>query len=200
MSAMLDTGQSNAISGNTGYLTSSVGGLIIYDTRNNILNSTKGAYAEIMFSVNNKLTLSHYNFSTLILDFRKYYNLKKRYTLALNSYSNFNNGKVPFRAMPLIGGSRNLRGYYRGRFRDNNLLLFQAEVRIQLFKNFGIAGFAGIAQVADKVSNFNLNAFKYAYGYGLRYKLNKKENINLRLDMGFTNEGHGLYIVFAEAF
>ena len=50
------------------------------------------------------------------------------------------------------------------------------------------------------IKNFKTNDFKYAGGFGLRYKINKKENINLRLDMGYTKEGHGLYIVLAEAF
>ena len=69
-----------------------------------------------------------------------------------------------------------------------------------MFWRIGIAAFGGIGQVADKVQSFDSGSFKYDYGFGLRYKINKKENINLRLDMGFTKEGHGLYIVFAEAF
>ena len=188
------------IEGIGGYSTSGIGPIFIYDTRNNILNSSKGTYAEIMTSVNNRFTLSQYNYNTLMLDLRKYFTLKNRFTFAFNAYANFNSGKVPFRAMPLIGGSRYLRGYYRGRYRDNNLMLFQSEIRIGLFKNIGIAVFGGIAQVSSGIKNFKTNDFKYAGGFGLRYKINKKENINLRLDMGYTKEGHGLYIVLAEAF
>ncbi|MBK8845049.1 MAG: hypothetical protein IPO27_00260 [Bacteroidetes bacterium] len=136
----------------------------------------------------------------MTVDLRKYITFYNRYTLALQAYGNFNNGTVPFRAMPAIGGARYLRGCYRGRFRDNNLMVIQGETRVHLFQRIGMVAFAGIGQVADKARNFDSQAFRYNYGMGLRYKLNKKENINLRFDMGFTKEGHGLYIVFAEAF
>lgn len=186
--------------GGDGYVTSGLGPLFVFDSRNNVLNASKGLYAEAMLSVNNKATLSHFNYNTLLLDLRKYQTIKKRYTLALNAYSCFNFGDVPFRAMPVIGGSRLMRGFYRGRFRDNNLIVLQLESRIHLYKRFGMVLFAGMGQVSKKVNNFTLDGFKYNYGYGIRYKINKKENINLRLDMGLTEEGHGLYIVFAESF
>lgn len=190
----------NEVPGSNGYFSSGIGALLMYDTRNNVLNATSGSYAEILFSMNDKLTLSHFNYTTLIVDLRKYITFFDRYTLAFHGYGNFNSGVVPFRAMPVIGGARYLRGYYKGRYRDNNLIVFQGETRIRLFWRIGITAFAGIGQVADKAQHFDSNTFKYNYGAGIRYKLNKKENINLRLDMGFTKEGYGLYIVFAEAF
>lgn len=190
----------NEVNGSNGYLASGIGALLIYDTRNNVLNSTSGSYAEIKLSINDKFTFSQFNFSTLIVDLRKFITFSNRYAIALHGYGNFNSGTVPFRAMPVIGGARYLRGYYKGRYRDNNLIVFQGETRIHLFWRIGITAFAGIGQVADKVGHFDSDAFKYDYGFGFRYKLNKKENINLRLDMGFTKEGYGFYVVFAEAF
>lgn len=186
--------------GGDGYVTSGIGPLFVFDSRNNVLNSSKGLYAEAMLSVNDKTIFSHFNYQTLLFDIRKYQTFKKHYTLALNAYSCFNFGKVPFRAMPVIGGARLMRGFYRGRFRDNNLIVLQLESRIHLYKRFGIVLFAGMGQVSNKINHFTLDGFKYNYGYGIRYKINKKENINLRLDMGLTEEGHGLYIVFAESF
>lgn len=188
------------VPGGNGYFISGTGALLLYDTRNNVLNSTSGNYAELAVSTNKKLTMSHFNFTNMTIDLRKFISFFDRYTLALQVYGNFNNGTVPFRAMPAIGGARYLRGYYRGRFRDNNLMVIQGETRMHLFQRVGMVAFAGIGQVADKARNFDAQAFRYNYGMGLRYKLNKKENINLRLDIGFTKEGYGLYIVFAEAF
>lgn len=188
------------VSGTEGYFVSGIGGVVISDTRNNVLNSSKGHYAEVLFSVNDKITFSKYNYTTVSVDLRKYFTVANRYTFALHGYGNFNSGTVPFRAMPAIGGARYLRGYYRGRFRDNNLIVFQGEARIPLFWRIGIVGFGGIGQVSDKVNNFRSDAFKYDYGGGIRYNINKKDNVNIRLDWGFTNEGNGLYIVFAEAF
>ncbi|MBD3386034.1 hypothetical protein GF407_14050 [candidate division KSB1 bacterium] len=41
---------------------------------------------------------------------------------------------------------------------------------------------------------------KYTYGLGLRFQLNPKENINVRLDFGFGKESSGLYLAIGEAF
>jgi hypothetical protein len=186
--------------GSNGYFTSGIGALLIYDTRNYILNSTAGSYAEILLASNSNLTFSKYKYNTLVIDLRKYKTFFNKYTIALFGYGNFNSGHVPFRAMPYIGGARYIRGYYRGRYRDNNLAVLQMEARVHLFWRIGLAAFTGIGQVSNKFAYFKGSAFKYDYGIGLRYKINKKDNINLRIDTGFTNEGFGLYIVFAEAF
>jgi hypothetical protein len=45
-----------------------------------------------------------------------------------------------------------------------------------------------------------LDGFKYSYGFGGRLKLNKKESLNLRADLGITESGTGLYLTMNEAF
>jgi hypothetical protein len=186
--------------GSNGYFTSTLGVLLLYDTRNYVLNTTSGTYGEVLFSAGNKLFFSGFNYNNITIDLRKYVTVFNHYTFAIHGYGNFNEGAVPFRVMPTIGGARYLRGYYKGRYRDNNLLVLQAETRVHLFWRMGIAAFTGIGQVAANVTLFNLTSFKYNYGAGIRYKLNKKENVNLRVDLGFNEEGYGLYVVFAEAF
>jgi hypothetical protein len=194
---MMNTTQ---VPGGKGYFTSALGALLIYDTRNNVLNATSGSYGEVLLSASNKFLFSGFNYNNVVIDLRKYITVFKNYTFAFHGYGNFNAGAVPFRVMPTIGGARYLRGYYKGRFRDNDLLVFQTETRVHLFWRIGIAAFAGIGQVADKANHFDKDGFKYNYGGGIRYTLNKKENVNLRVDVGFTKEGYGLYVVFAETF
>jgi hemolysin activation/secretion protein len=99
-----------------------------------------------------------------------------------------------------IGGPRFLRGYYRGRFRDKNMMVLQQEFRMPIYKRLGIAAFGGIGSVSNKSKELLKNEVHYNYGIGLRILINKKENANLRVDYGITKDSHGLYIVFAEAF
>ncbi len=93
-----------------------------------------------------------------------------------------------------------MRGYYRGRFRDKNMIVLQMEYRVPILRKLGMVGFLGFGDVADKVDNFVLNNFKYSAGFGFRYLLNPQEKINVRLDFGFCNESFGVYIAVSEAF
>ena len=80
------------------------------------------------------------------------------------------------------------------------MLILQQEFRMPVYKRIGIAAFGGVGAVANKLTDFTKNEIHYDYGVGLRIKINKKENTNLRIDYGFTKDSQGLYVVFAEAF
>jgi hypothetical protein len=66
-------------------------------------------------------------------------------------FSSFS-GNVPYRMLPTLGGSKYLRGYYKGRFRDKNLILIQQECRMPLYKRLGIAVFGGVGEVASTLA------------------------------------------------
>jgi len=55
--------------------------------------------------------------------------------------------------------------------------------------------------VASSVDEFNWGSLKPSVGVGLRYVFDTRENIVLRMDFGFGENGnHGLYIMINEAF
>jgi outer membrane translocation and assembly module TamA len=93
-----------------------------------------------------------------------------------------------------------MRGYYAGRFRDKNLLVFQAEYRLPLVWRLGLVGFAGLGNVAGKFSQLNLDSLKPSYGVGLRFLFDKKEKIRIRMDIGFGKGTSGFYFSIFEAF
>ncbi|MCE2613258.1 hypothetical protein LVD13_09765 [Flavobacteriaceae bacterium D16] len=46
-----------------------------------------------------------------------------------------------------------------------------------------------------------MKELKYSFGGGLRYLFNKKENVNLRMDIGIGQDGNtGVYFGIEEAF
>ena len=187
------------LKGTNGYFMNGLGLTLTFDKRNNVLNTTKGSFLEVSGSSFHSVLGSEFNFSRFTFDARKYITFRK-VSFGTQAYIQLNEGVVPFRAMPVLGGASNLRGFYRGRFRDNNMTLVQAEMRMPLFWRIGLAGFTGLGQVASSLGEFKTDQFKYNAGTGLRYVINKKDEVNLRFDVGFTNEGYGFYIVFAEAF
>jgi outer membrane translocation and assembly module TamA len=93
-----------------------------------------------------------------------------------------------------------MRGFFEGRYRDENLLVLQAEYRVQLYERWGAAIFLSAGDVSDSLRSFNLGDFRLAGGLGLRYAYNVKERINLRLDVAVTEESSGVYFSVGEAF
>ena len=188
------------IHGSMGYTAKGIGPIFMMDHRNNPLNPSQGSYLLVSYVDFKHVFKNQHAFVSFNLDARKYFTFFKKIVWNGNLYFSSSKGDVPFRILPEIGGARFLRGYYKGRFRDNNLIVIQHEFRTPIYKRFGIAAFGGLGSVANSISDFKSNQFHYNYGFGLRYKINKKENTNIRIDCGITKDSQGLYIVFAEAF
>lgn len=188
------------VEGSNGYKTSGFGPIFIIDKRDNPLNPQKGMYLETYFKHNSSIFGSEYNFNAFMFDIRKYKTLFKKLVWNGNAYLFINQGEVPFRMLSTLGGGRFLRGYYNGRFRDKNMFVLQHELRMPIYKRLGIAAFGGIGSVSKNINDFYKNTIHYNYGVGLRIKINKKENTNLRIDYGLTRDSQGIYVLFAEAF
>lgn len=197
---LMSNQQCGDIYGGKGFTSKGIGPVFIVDCRDNPLNPAKGFYIETSYLNFKNLLMNKHMFSSFTLDLRKYHTLWQRLVSNSNLYLSFNKGMVPYRLMPEIGGPRFLRGYYRGRFRDNNMFILQQEFRMPIYKMFGLAIFGGIGNVASQTKELLTNGIHYNYGMGIRIRVNKKENTNLRIDYGITKDSHGLYIVFAEAF
>ena len=76
----------------------------------------------------------------------------------------------------------------------------QVEFRQELRYRLGIVGFAGIGGVAPEVNKFQLKKLLPAAGVGLRFKLDKTNHINYRIDLGFGRSGPTLSMSVTEAF
>jgi outer membrane protein assembly factor BamA len=176
-----------------------VGFGLVWDRRNNLFYPTSGHYQNIKFLVYTEP--SNYTFTTFELDVRYYKNLFKKSVLATNLYFKNVSGNVPFYELPALGGHRRMRGYFQGRYRDNNYFTLQTEYRQYFWKRFGFVAFGGLGDVSEEITSFNLNELKYSFGGGLRYLFNKKEQVNLRMDIGIGGDGEtGIYFGIEEAF
>ena len=188
------------ICGSEGGTASGSGILLSWDTRNNIFYPSSGSFYQSSASLFSSALGSDYNFTRYNIDFRQYFTLLSSHILAFQAYMNFITGDTPFQMLSLFGGQNMMRGYYNGRYRDKNMIVFQTEYHIPVWRRFGLAGFMGIGDVADDVDNFELGNFKYSVGWGIRYLFSPKEGINLRLDFGFGEGSFGFYITLGEAF
>ena len=188
------------ITGNRGGLNSSPGIIAIYDSRNNVFFPERGWYVESSLQHDNSWTGSDFNYTTFTVDASTYFTTAWNHVVALNGYGVFQRGEPPFHLLAMLGGSRKLRGYFEGRFRDKNLLLGQVAYRSPLFWRIGAVAFLGYGGVAPQIADFSLNDFLLAGGAGLRFTLDPEKGINIRFDAGFGQGTSGYYLTIGEAF
>ena len=190
--------------GNKGSSTLGFGVGLVYDTRQNVMNVRNGKFAELAYLNYSTALGSTYSFKSTQFDlryFRKGFHEKQVFGVQANGI--FNTGDVPFNQMALMGGEVMMRGYYQGRYRDNNLLAAQAEYRFLPFpfsKRWGATIFASAGTVSPKAFSLMSSPYKMAGGFGARYLAFKSKDIFLRFDIAFTSEGKGYYLFFGESF
>lgn len=188
------------ILGSTGGITSGPGVVALYDTRDNVFYSSDGWYVETLLQRNAAWTGSDFDYTTLSVDARTFLRTHPKHVLALNAYGLLQSGNVPFNQLSLLGGSRRMRGYFEGRFRDQNLLTIQAAYRAWLFWRVGAVAFVSYGGVAPRLAEVRLADFRYAAGGGLRFVLDQEKKLNVRFDIGFGKNTVGYYLTIGEAF
>ncbi len=195
---LLDSGD---ITGSGGGTVSGLGPFMTYDSRDSIFFPTKGSFHQFSALAFGRALGSDFGFGRIFLEFRKYQAFASSRVLAFQAQFLFETGDPPFWRMGLLGGEKIMRGYYAGRYRDKNMMAFQVEYRwVPVFWRFGLAAFAGLGDVADTLGHFDLGRFKYSYGLGLRFVVDPKQRLHIRLDFGFGKGTSGLYFTASEAF
>jgi outer membrane protein assembly factor BamA len=187
------------IPGSKGGVISGFGVVGVYDSRDYFFYPSKGVYGELVVYRDDKITGSSFNYTRIALDVIKYFSYKEN-ILALNLYTIYSDADLPFYQMGILGGQKKMRGFYEGRYRDNNLLVFQAEYRRHLFWMLGFTIFADAGQVAKRYDAFNDKNWRYTYGAGLRLTLDKAQKINLRIDAAVGDGKILPYFTIGEAF
>ena len=172
---------------------------LIWDRRDNLFYPTKGHFQYIKFLVYPEP--SDFIFTSFELDVRYFKRLFKGQVLATNLYLHSVSSNAPFYRLPALGGQNRMRGYFMGRYRDNNYFTMQMEYRQYFWKRLGFVAFGGFGDVGKELTDLSLKNLKYSFGGGLRYLFNEKENVNLRMDIGIGQDGNtGIYFGIEESF
>lgn len=192
--------ENGTITGYIGGIGSALGVVGIYDIRDNVINTYKGAYAELASYFYSRYFGSTFSFMDINGTYLKFWQLRPKHIIALQSRARFTFGNTPFLDLSVVGGDDLLRGYPRNRFRDNHFVGAQMEYRFPLFWRFGMVAFAGAGDVFSRPQDLSWRTTKYSLGLGLRILVNSAERVNLRIDYGIGSEGGYFYFAVAEAF
>lgn len=180
----------------------------LFDSRDNVPYPSKGFYAKIKYGyVPNIFGAPNFTGSIIDIDLRNFYKLHEKLNLGLNvTYEGVSSTRpIPFYTLRELGNDQFMRGYYSGRYRDDNLLTSQAELRYRPVPRFGVVAFVGTGKVYANGA-FSESAFKPDYGLGARFFFDLEKGLAIRFDyaMGEKPAGEkrisGFYVSLGEAF
>lgn len=182
---------------------------VLYDTRKNSINAEGGSfYGNLVVRQNLSVLGSNQNWSSAILDIRKYISLPGHSgnVLALWSYDWLTlKGTPPYLDLPSTGWdsyNNTGRGYIQSRFRSKDMLDLEAEYRFGILNN-GLLGGVVFAD-AESFSEMNTGQFAKvwpAVGAGIRIKFNKFSRTNVCFDYAWgINGNNGVFVNLGEVF
>jgi len=163
-----------------------------YPTKGSLFDATGDFFDE---SLGSKRQYQNYK-----VEYNAYREAGKKQVLAYRGMICSANQNVPFYDLCLFGTNSDLRGYTGGQFQNRRMFATQAEYRRELKGRFGVVAFGGIGGIANRWNAFRSDELLPAAGAGLRFKLDKKNHINYRIDFAVGREGHTLSIGVGEAF
>ena len=201
--------QNGGTAGGYSNISSGLGMIANYDSRDVPSNAYNGVYVEVRGTFYNKWLGSNTNFYRAEIDYRQYVSVGRRKVLAWTAQSRNVFGDVPITRMPLTGSPYDLRGYYMGQYRDKSSHVVVAEYR-QMFnsdredllgriiRRLGWTVWAGCGFMGD--SPVHIDGVMPNAGLGLRIEIQPRMNIRLDLGRNFVDKQNLFYFNMTEAF
>lgn len=175
------------------------GGLLLtYDSRDFIPNPSKGFYFKYEENFYPGFLGNNNHFREAFVTARMYQKLWKKATMAIDLNGIVKTGDVPWSMLSMVGGSQQMRGYYTGRYRDKKQVNAQVELRQKIHNRHGAVAWLGMGKVFEHINTLSLKHLLPNYGVGYRWEF--KNRVNIRLDYGIGRDGGGFYFNVNEAF
>lgn len=194
---------------NLEYFVNGVSFNVVYDSRDNQINASKGWFANLNYRVNPSIFNDQEHSNVLYTEYRAFLPMgrKKNHILAFWGYGQFvTRGKVPYLNLPAIGWdqrSRGGEGYTQGLFRGFNLVYLSAEYRFPITCNQVLGGVVSTNFTTTSNKDQDIRLFEYvqpAVGLGLRICIDKATRTNLVVDYAVGRQSSGFYLNAGETF
>lgn len=180
------------------YFASGIGPVLSYDSRDEPRLPRRGLLAELRLIAFATATGSDFDALRADLDLRGYLSLGC-HVLAGQLWAQTTRGTLPFQLDPHLGGANFLRGWFEGHLRDRHALLGQLEWRFPILGRLGGAAFAALGEAVPRLDALSFDAVRGAVGGGVRWLLNQRQNVTIRLDFAYGDD-FAAYFDVLEAF
>jgi len=170
----------------------------VYDSRDNFAYPLSGGYHRLSVRYFNPAFGAAHNFTVFTLDARQYVKLAKQQVLAVQLLTENRNGQPPFSMVSELGGPAFLRGYFKGRYRDSNVVLLQTEYRFPIYKRLSGVAFGSLGQVYGPYGRFAFDAFRWTVGVGGRFRFGA--HTYMRVDIAGNNQTGAVIFNGGQAF
>lgn len=209
---LVDYLDSGVVPGAQGETLNGSGAALIIDDRDSVFSATRGRlYRAEITAFPEFAGTADTTFAKLRVDLRNYiktfspkiafWDERRSQVFALHLYGEYVAGDPPFQALPTLGGPRRMRGYFRGRYRDNYYTAGQVEYRAPILWRIDVTAFAAVAHITGPSSTGGEGRLTYATGGGLRALVDVEKRTMVRIDFGIADSGD-VAIIFgrSEAF
>jgi hypothetical protein len=155
-------------------------------------NPRRGGRYTVRYQAYDDIDLNQYAFDRVEVDLQHYVPfLKDRRVFAFRAMASTSEardgGRVPFYFQETLGGPDDLRGFRRFRFRDEHMILLQAEYRWEIFTAVDGALFYDAGKVASRVDDLDFRNLESDYGIGFRF--GTRNGVFLRVEGAFGSSG-----------
>lgn len=175
-----------------------------HDSRNRTGNPTAGWKISLKGGRFQEPGSGNYGFWKASTDITRYIHLFYGRTFVIRIASEFTrragSRKIPFYYLSELGRRRTIKGFSRGRFRDNDMLLSSLEYRFPLMrrgeKQLGLDAvyFFDAGQVSKNIfEDFSIRNFHVGFGGGIR--LFSRNNVILQMLVGKSRDGIRFYLI-----
>lgn len=159
------------------------------DTTNHPFNPTSGGIDVLSLEYAGRFLGGDADFVKYRTDFRRFYNgFKGNQAWALRLETGFSDGDLPELEKYRLGGSETIRGYDKGSFTGDDMLLMNLEYRIPITENFTGVLFVDGGNTWDSYRDIQFDDLHYSTGLGIRMDTFLGQ---IRLDYGFNEDGEG---------
>ena len=123
--------------------TAALGGRVMRDTADSTFYPRRGSIFDLLGDLFGPGVGGQRTYQNLTIGFNYYRSVGTKNVFAIRGSVCMVTSEAPFYDLCLLGMSKDLRGYQIGQFRDNRMLVGQAEYRRELFWRVGAVGFCG---------------------------------------------------------
>lgn len=178
------------------------------DNRKNKYYPRKAYFVDFDINTNPSALGTENSYNTAVVNARYYAaGFNKGDVWAWQYYGQFSSDETPDSGLATLSGKSVLRGYPAGQFKARFLNGTQTEYRYPLVGTaYKLTAFVGAAKLhggsfGEEGRSRNDDGWYYASGLGIRYAIQKKTGVDLRIDFVNNSEGdQSLYVTMNQAF